>query len=327
MKNGDNDENKGASRYGYARFGLSSPDGAWTFGNNGVVNEENPMPCSEADSKDMEYVGKVFEFIDENEEIFNTDKIFTEGFSQNSMFSAYIGFCYSDRVTGIWQGGSGLAFKSQENVNLPGMQSKCSASSYAENKKDCEEVEPCTDCEYWPIYPCYESTKPMIDCIADYNNDNIANARAELGDPEIESTAVNMYTVAKTEGHDARLLRFKPSDDGTIAGGHKNPRNTVYWQMGCWGMTEKCSSECETSFEACVNGKDVSTAENRVDSFSTCIDHDSFIQLGGCDSTCSPTLEMLKQSEVPYKTDFAYDVFGANDQGSQPQPEFSKCKA
>eukprot|EP00111_Clytia_hemisphaerica_P005631 TCONS_00016355-protein len=321
MTNTMTGDNVAAARYGFARIGLSTPDGGWTFGNNGIVNDTVRMPCSEDDSKDIAYVNKVFEYIDSHPDKFDVNRIYTEGFSQNSMFSAYIGFCHSDRVTGIWQGGSGLAFKSDDGINLPGKQAKCSAISYAEDGRNCIE---CTDCKYWPIYPCYQPKKPMIDCIADYNNDYIASSRSNS---ETESTTLNMYNVAKDEGHDARMLRFKPSDDGTIAGGHKNPRNTVYWQMGCWGMTEKCSSECETSFKTCVNGKDVSKAENRVNSFEACIEKDTFKDLSGCDSTCSPTFEMLKQSEVPYKAEFAYGKFGGNDESGLAKPSTSQCTA
>ena len=63
-------ENKAAAQYGYARFGLSSPDGHWTFGNDGIVNDANPMPCSEEDSKDITYLKKVFSFIESNPEKF-----------------------------------------------------------------------------------------------------------------------------------------------------------------------------------------------------------------------------------------------------------------
>ena len=47
-----------------------------------------------------------------------------------------------------------------------------------------------------------------------------------------------MYDRLVTEGHDARLLRFSPSADGTIVGSHKNPKNDNYWQVGCLGITE-----------------------------------------------------------------------------------------
>ena len=67
------------------------------------------MPCSDSDSKDFRYVRKVFEFIDDPNTPLDNSKIFAEGFSQNSMFSAYIAFCYNHRVSGVWQGGSGMA--------------------------------------------------------------------------------------------------------------------------------------------------------------------------------------------------------------------------
>ena len=84
-------------------------DGFWTFGNDGLVNDDNPMPCSDWDGKDMPYLRTIFNFIDANPSMFDNTKIYAQGFSQNSMFSAYIGFCFNDRVSGIWQGGSGMA--------------------------------------------------------------------------------------------------------------------------------------------------------------------------------------------------------------------------
>ena len=88
---------------------MKSSDGFWTFGNDGVVNNDVPMPCSDADGKDMPYIRTIFNFIDANPGMFDSEKIYAQGFSQNSMFSAYIGFCFNDRVSGIWQGGSGMA--------------------------------------------------------------------------------------------------------------------------------------------------------------------------------------------------------------------------
>ena len=84
-------------------------DGFWTFGNDGLVNDDNPMPCSDWDGKDMPYLRTIFNFIDAHPSMFDNTKIYAQGFSQNSMFSAYIGFCFNDRVSGIWQGGSGMA--------------------------------------------------------------------------------------------------------------------------------------------------------------------------------------------------------------------------
>ena len=116
--------NVAASRYGFARFGLSTPDGGWSFGNDGVVNAEStPMPCADADSRDIPYLKVVFAFIESNPERFDASRIFAAGFSQNSMFSAYIAFCFNDKVRGVWQGGSGLALAG-EKPYLPGCQAQ-----------------------------------------------------------------------------------------------------------------------------------------------------------------------------------------------------------
>ena len=53
----------------------------------------------------------------------------------------------------------------------------------------------------------------MVDCVAAYDNDKIA-----VSDPDTLNTAINMYETLMNEGHDARLLRFSASDDGTING-------------------------------------------------------------------------------------------------------------
>ena len=46
-----------------------------------------------------------------------------------------------------------------------------------------------------------------------------------------------MYDRLVQEGHDARLLRFSSSDDGTVPGSHQNPKNAEYWKVGCLGIT------------------------------------------------------------------------------------------
>ena len=48
---------------------------------------------------------------------------------------------------------------------------------------------PCKECQYWPIYPCYSATKPMVDCLAVYDNDAIA---VEPEDPDTYNSATYM---------------------------------------------------------------------------------------------------------------------------------------
>ena len=237
--------NKAAARFGYARIGISTPDGNWQFGNDGIVNDAKPMPCSNEDSKDLHYVRKIIEFLEANSDKYDTSKIYAQGFSQNSMFSAYIGFCLNDKILGVWQGGSGMALTGK-SPNLPGCQAQVTASAFEEcgNCNQCIASNPCTECQYWPIYPCYSPSRPMIDCLAEYTNDFISVVKS---DPS-QSTAIYMNEKLKNEGHDARLLRFSPSDDGTISGGHQNPKNEAYWIAGCLGITEACSEVNEIMF-------------------------------------------------------------------------------
>ena len=82
-------------RYGYIRIGLSTPQGSWHgMGNNGIVNDKIPMPYLDEDNEDIPYLRKVFEFIEANDDKFDASRIYAEGGSQNSVFSAYLAFCF-----------------------------------------------------------------------------------------------------------------------------------------------------------------------------------------------------------------------------------------
>ena len=320
MKSVKNDDNKAAERYGYARIGLSTPDGNWTFVNDGVVNDQTPMPCSDSDSKDIPYVKTVFNFIESNPDKFDASKIWVEGFSQNSVFSAYIGFCFSNKVLGVWQEAGGMALNGHK-PDWPRLEAQCTVSSFDQFGKKCKEKQPCTECKYWPIYPCYQPKRAVIDCVVDYTNDYLASYSKN---PDVDSTSLYMYDKLVNEGHDARLLRFSPSKDGTIKGGHENLQNKVFWQIGCLGITSPCTDQCAEAFVKCVASQDVSTAKKRVVAFKSCIDKD----LQGCTKTCSPTLKMLKESEEPtvIKGTADTDNFGTANK-KQARPKSSLCQA
>ena len=156
-----------------------------------------------------------------------------------------------------------------------------------------------------------------------------------------------MYDRLVTEGHDARLLRFSPSADGTIPGSHQNPKNYNYWQVGCLGITEgikssnikgklfqvitfhscnfilACTAACETSFVACVESKDISTAKKRTEAFADCIEVDKFITLNGCTEDCAPTYGMLAASETPTTK---LGGFGAGADTASARPSGSLCR-
>ena len=76
----------------------------------------------------------------------------------------------------------------------------------------------------------------MVECIAEYTNDPIS---VDQRDPDIFDSGRYMFEKLNDEGHDARFFRFSPNED--IEGGHEPPINEWMWQIGCLGMTTKCS--------------------------------------------------------------------------------------
>merc|ERR1711972_1132724 len=95
----------------------------------------------------------------------------------------------------------------------------------------------------------------IVDCIAAYTDDTIACG-----------SDWNMYEAMVQEGNDARLLSF-PVPAGDERAGHKDPKNTWAWVAGCLGITDSCSSSCETAFSSCI---DSAADDKSYDKFSTC---------------------------------------------------------
>ena len=309
--------NKAAARYGYAKIGISTPNTNWEFGNDGIVNDDKPRPCADEDSRDIAYVRKIIQWAEANPEL-DASRMFAWGFSQNSMFSAYIGHCFPENFVGVYQAGSGLALSSQP-LQLPGCQGLVSASVFRQCRaegdkcKTCKAKYPCTECEYWPIYPCYNPEKPMIHCIEEYTNDGISTDKKSQ-----TSSARNMYEALMREGHDGRLIRFDP--DGKIKGSHKEIGNADYWKVSCLDITEQCSEECEANFFECYDNENPTEASAKVKAFATCMDPKKFKNLDGCTMDCAPTINMLYASQTPVEAEA--DNFGKGPSG---RPENSKC--
>eukprot|EP00947_MAST-08B_sp_MAST-8B-sp1_P006687 g6687.t1 len=96
-----------ADRFGLALAYLSSPDGAWSW-NTSVVNDTSPLPCSAATAgEDYTYVSAAIGLL-KTKPFFDKSRVYTYGFSQNGMASAYVGRCFPSDVTGQWIGGGGL---------------------------------------------------------------------------------------------------------------------------------------------------------------------------------------------------------------------------
>jgi len=333
MKKTNHAWNEAASQFGYARIGVSTPEGKWLFPNDMIINDEMPMPCSDSDSKDLIYMRKVFEFIQSNDNKFDLSRVYAHGFSQNSIWSSVIGVCFGDQVRGIFLGASGMSIKGQ-GLSTTSCGGYVSSSSRRKCKKehikgceDCELEYPCDDCQYTPIYPCYTPKKPLIACLSDYKNDWTTNSR---DDPDNISSIKNMYVAMFNEGHDARLFRFSPAADGSIKGSHKSPPNVELWQVGCLGLSTPCSKDCEDKVIECTENGDTSTAIIRTETFKSCMSADKLISFG-CPSDCAPTFKMLASSQVPetFGDENGYFNFGDIEYSEydSSQPESSLCNA
>merc|ERR1719361_1299618 len=231
------DMGEAAEYYGFVSFTLGNPlkDGAGgfglEFGNNGVANDANPTPCERSDSREIEYLEMIFQFIDDNPTLLDATKVYTEGFSQNSMFAVYTSVCFASKVAGTWQGGSGQS-RTGSNPVAPGFQGQCAFDSHSAHGDDCCNQEFCADCQYWPLWPRTCGHK-IVDCIAAYTDDTIACGSDWF-----------MYEAMVQEGNDARLLSFPGNMAGGGAGGHQDPKNSWAWITGCLGIVSSCSSDC-----------------------------------------------------------------------------------
>jgi len=276
-------------KYGFATLSLGSTgpfDGGGNFGlefpANGVINPDNPAPCSSSDSREYAFIEGVLDWIESVDDL-DQSKVYVYGFSQSSMFAAYVAVCFHDRIAGLWQGGSGLALTSHIPLT-PGLQGQCSKSASDTYGKECCDKEFCNECAYWPIYPrtCgNKDTAVIVDCIAMYTNDFLCGTDYYMANALVE------------EGHDARLLSFSPSDE--VNGGHKSPNNLHDWMVGCLGIVDSCSSACEDNFTKCVTDSNKSTG---LEKFKNCLSNIG--DLEGCEEKpCALTLEMLRLSEDP----------------------------
>ncbi len=271
-----------ANEYGFTLVCASSTDGNWEFGNDGVANDANPTPCETKDSKDITYLQGIFSVVDDLAANGTVDlnRIFTEGFSQNSMFAAYTAICFPDRIAGIWQGGSGLYVKGITNP-LPQMEGVCRRSDFLTYAQECETIAPCEECQYFPAYPIRREN-PFKACVSAYLDDSLAE------------TAEPMYQALSDEGYDATLVLFP-----NIGRGHSSPYNDWAWKVGCLEVVPHCSPNCAQAFIDCVQSRDSANEEEKLDAYTHCFARGRYTDLNGCAPNCAPTNSMLRTVESP----------------------------
>ena len=224
-----------ANTFGFIAVCASATDGDWTFGNDGVSNDTLPTPCTEEDSRDITYLSGLLGVLEQlgTEQVVDSSRIYTSGFSQNSMFAAYAAICFPDEISGVWQGGSGL-FVAGETNPLPQMEGVCRRSDFLQHGPSCADITPCEECQYFPAYPV-ATTSPRRACVMAYEDDFLF------------PTARPMYDRLALEGHDATLLSFP-----NVGRGHSSPLQEWEWVVSCLEISEACTSACSDALVGCM---------------------------------------------------------------------------
>merc|ERR1712110_504956 len=100
-----------------------------------------------------------------------------------------------------------------DGASMPNSGGLCRYSDYLGLGDGCKTEKPCTECQYWPIYPCY-TPKPVVYC-------SFVNQGDSIGFP----TQKPMYDRAAVEGFDSRYFEFPD-------GAHQDPKNKEEWYAG-----------------------------------------------------------------------------------------------
>ena len=236
-------------------------------------------------NREIPYLAAILDVLAAEESI-DERRVFTSGFSLNSMFAAYASFCFQGRIAGLWQGGSGVKL-SREPPLMPEREGDCRKSDFVALGTSCVAEAPCTDCEYFPVDPILAGGEPVNAlrvCTASYEDDFLV------------ATTRDMYATLSSRGqHEVAMLEFPAGR------GHSTPLQLSAWIVGCLGIVPGCSDECERWFLAeCVG-------EGGEDAFTACMDAVHEGGAHGCAAQCAPTIAMLSTVEGPTVTQPAAD--------------------
>jgi len=299
-----------ADRFGLTTVYMSTPGGGWSW-NTSVVNDTQPRDCSEASAgQDYTYFKEALDFI-ATLPFHDPARVYTYGFSQNGMGSAYVGRCFEEQVTGSWIGGGGL-FALGHGPIPPNKAGTCQTPG----------MPPDVDgCKYWPVYPCHEAEKArrLQSCIQFYSNDPVT---VDQQDPtHTKGHGLYLFERLEAEGNDARMVEFFPDENQGIEGGHSGPANGFDWLVSCFGgISPACSEKCESAMVECMK----SSPQGGPGAYQHCL-LDMLVRSGDCASGCTPSYQMLMNSEIPTRNLTVGAAWG-NPAVVSPRPSASICE-
>ena len=139
----------------------------------------------------------MLQWVEANPKLDST-RMWVHGFSQNSVWAIYTAYCFPQNFVGVYQGGATMSVKGIEpyalncQSNVRGSDSnKCKGKNKCET---CAKAFPCEECQYYPLYPCYNPERPMIDCSANYINDKLVYS---IGNKSDSGRAWRMHEILK----------------------------------------------------------------------------------------------------------------------------------
>ena len=104
--------------------------------------------------------------------------MYTWGLSQNAIFSTWIAYCFPQNIRGLYTSGAALIWKGGQPKGRqcqaearPEDYAVCKSGKPKLNCEECAKKYPWPEAQYFPMYPCYNPERPMIDCSANYIND------------------------------------------------------------------------------------------------------------------------------------------------------------
>lgn len=223
-------------RYGIASvFVSTSPTSTGNWDLPHIVNDTQPQVCT---GSDADYMRVVFDFLGSHVKDFDPTNVHVTGHSQNSIFSAFTGFCFSEKVAGVFQASGGLTlvdeFKKYWTKRATGL------------KQVQGFLQECDTCQYWTVYPCYEPSRPVTNCFGSSTDDPFV-----WDDSYTRSTSQYGYEAAVKEGHVSASLVWGPPVTG-----HATGVFTTEWTIRCLGMLPECP-------ESCWDGKQIDHSESQ----------------------------------------------------------------
>lgn len=209
---------------GVASVFVASQTGGW-LGNQRMsvtVNKDNPQVCT---SVDVDYGRTILTTLGSQGSALDMDAIYLAAFGTSSYFATLLSFCLSDQIRGVMVGGGSMV--------VPDTQYNYAKRGLGRVMDKYARFGTCDTCKFWPVYPCYEPSRPVRVCFAATNNDPY------VWDQSFKRSMNDVsYKLAKDEGHIVTNIVWDTER------GHTKDGLWNDWILSCLQITPPCPAGC-----------------------------------------------------------------------------------